>query len=203
MMMAAAKNMDWLTSAARDRNGAHLAAETAVGARMRCKVLGPEPRCAAASARCRKMFSTMMTVASTTRPKSMAPTDSRLADSPRSTMRPIANDSANGIVSGDDHGAAQIAEEHPLQEKDEHDARDHVVQHGAGRDVDQVAAVVDALNADARRQNAAVIDLVHFGLDPLDRRHAFGAAAHQHDALDDVVRRRRSPRCRAAADCRW
>src|ERR1700691_310654 len=44
------------------------------------------------------MFSTMMTVASTTRPKSIAPTDSRLADSPRITIRPIANDSANGIV---------------------------------------------------------------------------------------------------------
>ena len=44
------------------------------------------------------MFSTMMTEASTIRPKSIAPTDSRLADSPRSTIRPIANDSANGIV---------------------------------------------------------------------------------------------------------
>jgi hypothetical protein len=44
------------------------------------------------------MFSTMMTVASTTSPKSMAPTDSRLADSPRSTMSPMANDSANGMV---------------------------------------------------------------------------------------------------------
>ena len=44
------------------------------------------------------MFSTMMTVASTTSPKSMAPTDSRLADSPRSTMSPMAKDSANGMV---------------------------------------------------------------------------------------------------------
>ncbi len=44
------------------------------------------------------MFSTMMTVASTTSPKSMAPTDSRLADSPRTTMSPIANDRANGMV---------------------------------------------------------------------------------------------------------
>ncbi len=44
------------------------------------------------------MFSTMMTVASTTNPKSMAPTDSRFADSPRSTKSPIANDKANGMV---------------------------------------------------------------------------------------------------------
>ncbi len=40
----------------------------------------------------------MITVASTTNPKSIAPTDSRFADSPRSTMSPIANDNANGMV---------------------------------------------------------------------------------------------------------
>lgn len=45
------------------------------------------------------MFSIMMTVASTTSPKSIAPTDSRFADSPRSTISVIANASANGIVS--------------------------------------------------------------------------------------------------------
>jgi len=44
------------------------------------------------------MFSTMITVASTTRPKSMAPTDKRFADSPRNTISPIANDKANGMV---------------------------------------------------------------------------------------------------------
>ena len=51
---------------------------------------------------------------------------------------------------GDDEGAAQIAEERPLQQEDQHHAGDHVVQHGMGRDVDQVAAVIDALDA-ARR----------------------------------------------------
>ena len=44
------------------------------------------------------MLSTMMTVASTIRPKSMAPTESRLADSPRNTMMPTAKNSANGMV---------------------------------------------------------------------------------------------------------
>ena len=40
----------------------------------------------------------MITVASTTRPKSIAPTDRRFADSPLITIRPIAKDSANGMV---------------------------------------------------------------------------------------------------------
>ena len=44
------------------------------------------------------MLSTMMTVASTIRPKSIAPTESRLADSPRSTMMPTAKNSAKGMV---------------------------------------------------------------------------------------------------------
>ena len=44
------------------------------------------------------MLSTMITVASTTRPKSMAPTDKRLALSPRSVIRRMAKKSANGMV---------------------------------------------------------------------------------------------------------
>ena len=44
------------------------------------------------------MFSTMITVASTMMPKSMAPIDSRLADSPLSTRMTTANSSAKGMV---------------------------------------------------------------------------------------------------------
>ena len=44
------------------------------------------------------MFSTMMTVASTMMPKSMAPMDSRLADSPLITRMTTANRSAKGMV---------------------------------------------------------------------------------------------------------
>ena len=44
------------------------------------------------------MFSTMITVASTISPKSMAPTESRLAESPRMTRMPMAKNSAKGIV---------------------------------------------------------------------------------------------------------
>ena len=49
-------------------------------------------------ARWRKMFSTMMTVASTIMPRSIAPTDSRLADSPRITVMITARNSATGMV---------------------------------------------------------------------------------------------------------
>ena len=45
-----------------------------------------------------EIFSTMITVASTIRPKSMAPTDSKLADSPRKVMMMMAKNMANGIV---------------------------------------------------------------------------------------------------------
>ena len=48
--------------------------------------------------RWRKMFSTMITVASTISPKSIAPIDSRLADSPRATMIMTANARAKGMV---------------------------------------------------------------------------------------------------------
>ena len=50
------------------------------------------------SARWRKMFSTMITVASTMMPKSIAPIDSRFADSPFSTRITTANSSAKGMV---------------------------------------------------------------------------------------------------------
>ena len=79
--------------------------------------------------RWRKMFSIMITVASTTRPKSIAPTDRRLADSPRSVMMSDGEQQREGNGGGDDHGAAQIAQEQPLHQEDQHDARHHVVQH--------------------------------------------------------------------------
>ena len=44
------------------------------------------------------MFSTMITVASTMMPKSMAPIDKRFADSPLSTRMTTANRSAKGMV---------------------------------------------------------------------------------------------------------
>src|SRR5581483_8149779 len=132
------------------------------------------------------MFSTMITVASTISPKSIAPTESRFADSPRSPRIATAKNSANGMVVAT-MIALQIAEEHPLHEEDEEDAHQHVVQHGVRRDVDEVGAVVDLLDAHAWRQEAGMVDAVDLRLHALERRQALLPAPHQHDPLDDVV----------------
>src|SRR5258705_7396202 len=87
----------------------------------------------------------------------------------------------------DDQRAAQIAEEYPLQQYDQENADHHVVQHGRGRDVDQVLAVVDALDVHARRQDAGTVDIGDELLDAGDRRRALFVALHQNDALHDVV----------------
>ncbi len=87
----------------------------------------------------------------------------------------------------DDDGAAQIAEENPLQQDDQQNAHHHVVQHGVGRGFDQVLAIVDPLDSHAGRQDAGAVDRIHKLLDPRNGRRALFATAHQHDALDDVV----------------
>src|SRR6266446_2847986 len=87
----------------------------------------------------------------------------------------------------DGHGAAKIAEEQPLHDENQHDAEYHVVQHSARRQVNQVAAVVDALDLHAGRQDVRAVDFRDFGLDAADRRHALFATAHQYRALNDVV----------------
>ena len=87
----------------------------------------------------------------------------------------------------DNEGTAQVAEKDPLQRDDQEDADHHIVQHGRGGDVDQVLAVVDSLDPHARRQDAGIVDRCHELLDPQYRRRTLLAAAHQHDALHDVV----------------
>src|SRR5260370_17098864 len=87
----------------------------------------------------------------------------------------------------DDDGRAQIAEENPLHEKDQHDTEDHVVQHSARGDVDQLPAVVDLLDLYTWRQNAGRVDLLDLRLYAADGGQALLAAAHQDDALDNVL----------------
>src|SRR3954469_15417999 len=134
----------------------------------------------------RKIASTMMTVASTIRPKSIAPTDSRFADSPRSTRMITAKNSANGMVAPT-ISALRRSPKDPLQQHDQENADHHVVQHGVGGEFDQVAAVVDAFDAHAGRQDAGLVDGLNELVDALDGWRALLAAAHQDDALHDVV----------------
>ena len=54
----------------------------------------------------------------------------------------------------DDQGASKIAEKHPLQCEDQQNAEQHVVQDSMGGRVDQILTVIDALDSNARRQDA-------------------------------------------------
>ena len=94
MMMAAAKKIDRDTSAAALRMACALIS-IVVDGEMR---LSSDSDSSVVCDSQRKIASTMITVASTIRPKSIAPTDSRLADSPRNTRMMTAKNSANGIV---------------------------------------------------------------------------------------------------------
>src|SRR5215510_2161878 len=87
----------------------------------------------------------------------------------------------------DDDGAAQVAEEHPLQQEDQPDPERHVVEDRPSRDVDELLAIVDALDPHAGRKNVVMVDALDLLLDPPDGRHALLATAHQDDALHDIV----------------
>src|SRR4029077_3476041 len=87
----------------------------------------------------------------------------------------------------DDQRAAQVAEEYPLQQHDQENADHHVVQHRVGGEIDQVLAVVDTLDLDAGRQDRGSVDGGDELLDAGDGRRALLAAAHQNDALHNVV----------------
>ena len=92
-----------------------------------------------------------------------------------------------GNGGGHDDGAAEIPQEDPLQQENERDSLQHVVQDGVRGQVDQVGAIVDPFQPHAGRQDPGLVDLVHQRFHPLNGRQAFRAAAHQDDALHDVV----------------
>ena len=66
---------------------------------------------------------------STMMPRSMAPIESRLADSPRSTVMMTASEQRDRNGGRDDDRRAQIAQEQPLDQEDQRNAEHHVVQH--------------------------------------------------------------------------
>src|SRR5262249_22657209 len=55
-------------------------------------------------------------------------------------------------VDTDDDGAAQVSQEHPLDQEDQQTAEDQVVQDGMSRDVDERGAVVERNDLHPRRQ---------------------------------------------------
>ena len=54
-------------------------------------------------------------------------------------------------------------------------------------EIDQITAIVDLFDPYPGRQYIRAIDLIHFGFDPPDRRHALLSAAHQHNAFNHIV----------------
>ncbi len=92
-----------------------------------------------------------------------------------------------GDGGGHDQRAAQIAQEDVLQDEYQQYAFDQIMHHRMRGDADQVRAVIDAFDMHAGRQNAGGVDLLHQRFHGVDSGQAFRAAAHQHDALHDVV----------------
>src|SRR5262245_30096871 len=86
-----------------------------------------------------------------------------------------------------DEGAAQISQKNPLNEKNQNHAEDQVEKDGVGGQVNEVAAIVNAFDPHARRENSRRIDLLDFFFNATDRRQALLAASHQHDSLYDIV----------------
>src|SRR5690606_14909605 len=70
---------------------------------------------------------------------------------------------------------------------DQQDADRHVVQDGMRRSVDEILTIVNSFDPHAGRQNPGRIDTLDFSLHPLDGRTALLTAAHQDDALNDIV----------------
>jgi len=78
----------------------------------------------------------------------MAPTDKRLADSPRSTVIITAAATPPGW-SRDVIKAQRRLPRTPLNQEDERNAEQHVVQHGAHCNCDQVATVIEGVDPHA------------------------------------------------------
>jgi len=74
--------------------------------------------------------------------ESMAPTEIRLASSPRSTRIMMLKTARTGF-GADDDGAAQIAEKDPLNEENQHAAENQIMQHRTGGDADQLGAIIE------------------------------------------------------------
>ena len=104
------------------------------------------------------MFSTMMTVASTMMPRSIAPTDSRLADSPRSTVMITARNSATGMVAATISAQRRSPRNTHWIRKISAMPNSMLCSTVLHRDRDQVAAVVERLDVHAGRQAAVGID---------------------------------------------
>jgi len=100
---------------------------------------------------------------------------------------PIAKKSAKGMVAATIVALRKSPKKNPLNEKDENDAEYEIMKHGFGRYFDEIAAVVDSLDAHAGGEQTDRADVFDFRLDSLYRRQALLPATHQNNALNDIV----------------
>ncbi len=129
----------------------------------------------------------------------MAPTDSRSAELLAQYQDDDGEEQRKRDRGAHDDGTTQIAEEHPLQQHDQQDADDHVVQHGVRRGVDQVLAIVDALDPNTRWQKVELL----IDLTSSSTREMVGelCSPRRISTIPCTMSGRRCPcrRCRAAA----
>ena len=90
-------------------------------------------------------------------------------------------------IGADDERAAQVAEKHPLNEKDQRAPEHEIVQHGRRGNADQGGAIVEGHKLDAGRQCPVAVDLVDFRSHARDDVVGMQRAVHDDDRRDDVV----------------
>ena len=132
----------------------------------------------------RTQFSTMITLESTIRPKSIAPRLIRLAETPVASMMLAANSIDRGIARATIRPPRRLPSMASSTTITRTPAGHQVVQHGAQRLVDQVGPVVERLDRDAGGQ--ALLELVDLGLDVGDDLPAVLADQHHHQPRDDL-----------------
>ena len=86
----------------------------------------------------------------------------------------------------DDQRAADIAQEDEQDHRNQDDAFGQVVHHRAGGQMQEVAAVEERNDLHAGRKNV-IVQLLHLGVDRLERGIRVGALPQQHDARHHVV----------------
>src|SRR5207237_10392227 len=94
---------------------------------------------------------------------------------------------AYGRVDDTMNGDGQISQKNPMYEDNQNHAERQVEKNGMRGQVDEVAAIVEAVDTHARRQDTRCVELLDLLFNTADRRQALLAAPHQHDSLDDVV----------------
>ena len=89
-------------------------------------------------------------------------------------------------IERDQQSRAQLAQEEPQHQRNQHHAGDEVLHHGVGGQFDQIGAVVESFDVHAGWQKPVLPDLVDPIVNALDGGERVAPIAHEHDAFHDV-----------------